>query len=54
MVVKELVPVNQLELYARRFDQIVRGEVEKGGLTIMRDVAQLRDSQVTIIARISM
>ena len=47
VVVKELVPVKQLELYARRFDQIVSGEVEKEGLTIMKDVTQLRDSQVT-------
>ena len=53
VVVKELVSVNQLELYARRFDQIVSGEVEKEGLTVMKDVAQLGASQVTSIIDIS-
>ena len=46
VVLKGLVPAEQLGEYARRFDQIVSGEVEKERVTIMKDVTQLRDSQV--------
>ena len=48
VVLKGLVPVDQLQKYVRRFDQIVSGEVEKERITIMKDIAQLKDSQVEL------
>lgn len=47
IVVKDLVPVEQLQQYALRFDQIVSGEVEKGNMIIMKDVTQVKDSQTS-------
>ncbi|KAI6653417.1 Phytanoyl-CoA dioxygenase, peroxisomal isoform X1 [Oopsacas minuta] len=45
VVVKGLVPVDDLEKYATRFDQIVNGDVDNSELIVMKDVSQVKDSQ---------